>query len=138
MAREVSDKTGIIPPGSKSVGNQFYVTPVGRNVMIRLGGDYPDVPLDQSSSGAGNRVGIREITASTNITTDDYTIVFLVAGIVQSLPINTKGYVFNLFNDSDGPVTITGSINGMSAGTLQPKENLQVQARDNSGNYIIL
>lgn len=137
MARQIADKTGIIPSGSKSVGNQFYVTP-GKSIMIRLGDDWPDVPLNQQSNGAGFKPAIRGTAVATTITTDDFTIIFTQAGIVQPLPINTLGYVFNLFNGSDGPITITGSINGQSAGTLQVGENLQVQAYDNSGNYIIL
>lgn len=65
-----------------------------------------------------NQYNIRSVTTATTLVQTDYTIVYTVAGLTQTLPASVNKQIYNLKNGSTGNLTITGNIDGVLASTI--------------------
>jgi len=139
MAKQINENTGILPQGSENIQSVMYVAPNG-DLWLVPERNYPAFRLGGSSTQLmGQSSSIRPITTATTITAVDFTIIFTQSGITQNIPNITQGKILNFKNLSGGNVTLTATqIDTQTSVILNNGESLQVQQRDNNGNYIVL
>jgi hypothetical protein len=85
-------------------------------------------------------LGYREITASTTITADDYTLNVTANSFTQALPTLTTTNIFVFKNTGAGTLTLdpTGTIDGAATADVPAGEVVQIQSTGSGGNYIII